>query len=84
MICMSTHIAWTSQDIPSLSLGTSTSTRGLLITSGGKLGCVLVPFPFFFLLTTCVEGSAEVLTAAWFTVLRLPRVRGAMLACETG
>ena len=82
MIHMSPHIAWTSQDIPSLSLGTSTC--GLLITSGGKLGCVLVPFPFFFLLTTCVEGSAEVLTAAWFTVLRLPCVRGAMLACETG
>ena len=83
MICVSPHVALTyHQNIPSHPL--AASARGFLITSGGKLGCVLAAFPFFFLLTTCVEWSAGVITAAWFAVLRLPRVRGAMLACVMG
>ncbi len=45
---------------------------GRLITTGGNLGCVLVPFPFFFELTERVDVSVEVATEVVCAVVAIP------------
>jgi hypothetical protein len=60
---------------------TSAGICGLLITRGGNVWCVLVPLPFFFDFTVCVELSGNVV-AGPMSVLCCLRMRGAMLVWQ--
>ena len=76
------HFNWAQQLTHTVHSGSSAHPHGLLITSGGNLGCVLVLFPCFFLLMECVEALVEVAVAAVFAVVHWPHVRGDMLVWQ--